>query len=61
VPDVAAARGQAHALDFALAGVVEEAEFDRFGVPREEREIRAAAVPRSAERAGCAVFYGVAS
>ena len=50
VPDVLGALRQRDALGLVAAGLVEQAELDLFGGRREQREVRAAAVPGGAER-----------
>ena len=50
MPDFVGIFGQIEALDFVLAGLVEDAELDLGGVRREQREIDAEAVPCRAER-----------
>ena len=50
VPDFVGVFGQVDALDFLLAGIIEEAELDLGGVRREQREIDAEAVPCRPER-----------
>ena len=52
VPDILGAFGKDHTFDLATAMRVEQAQLDFFGVSREQREIRSAAIPARAETDG---------
>jgi hypothetical protein len=52
MPDFVSILGQHNPLYFALAGGIEEAEFDLCSIRREQSEVDAQAVPRGAERVG---------
>ncbi len=60
VPDVLGALGQRHAMQFAPALIVEQAQFHLFGIGGEEGEVGAAPVPRRAERMRRARRYAFA-
>jgi hypothetical protein len=52
VPDIAGARGKVDAADLTLARIVEQAEFDPFGMRREDRDVDALGSDRRAHRPG---------
>ena len=52
VPDLVGVFGQPDARHLVVAGGIEEAEIDRLGILREQREIDALAVPGGAQRIG---------
>ena len=54
MPDLIGILGQHQALDLALTGRVEQAEFDLFGMGGKEREIDAFAIPVGTKRVGFA-------